>query len=426
MKCKKCGHVNSEYSIICENCNAPLSIEENKALQEKYHNKNHHIDIEEIHEHSMEHDFNRTRKQVFKGVIVFLLLFVTFVGYFLMNYILDKESKEILNTYSEYMKSSSSALFYFGDDTKIDHLCEEYSKNYGFDYLNIEARKLSKKKQRKIQKELNIYNIHSTLVITQSGVPVTSITNMKEEELKTFLQKEGLISSYEGNTKESLEAFKNAFESNTPTLLYFPTSYHDKLEESSKTLESIANQYSLSYYEVSGHLLSKRQLLKLMSQLGYSEIQEDLILYIVDGKVVTTVEDTKKSDYFKLLESYGIIDTSSADYLINISFPKFQEFLKEEKTKYVVLIGSSDCSYCDRVKTTLGQISNQYRIIIYYLNASANLEAISKKVEELGVETGLSTPFLLIFEKGKALDYVVGPTTKELYVEKLTEMGVIR
>jgi len=41
MKCKKCGHVNSEYSIICENCNAPLSIEENKALQEKYHNKNH-------------------------------------------------------------------------------------------------------------------------------------------------------------------------------------------------------------------------------------------------------------------------------------------------------------------------------------------------------------------------------------------------
>ena len=90
------------------------------------------------------------------------------------------------------------------------------------------------------------------------------------------------------------------------------------------------------------------------------------------------------------------------------------------------MIGSSDCSYCDRVKTTLGQISNQYQIIIYYLNASANLEAISKKVEELGVETGLSTPFLLIFEKGKALDYVVGPTTKELYVEKLTEMGVIR
>ncbi len=427
MKCEKCGHVNSEYSIICENCNAPLNIEENKALQEKYHNKNHHIDIEDIHNNSNEHDFNHTRKQVFKGVIVVLLLFISFVTYLLVSYILDKESKEVLNRYSEYMKNSTVALFYFGNEEEINQLCEEYSKNYGFDYLNIQAKKISKKKKRQIQKELNIYNVYSTLVITQSGVPITSVTDISsKEELQKFLQKEELISSYLGDTTDSLESFKDAFASDSPVLLYFPTSYHEDVKKSSEQLEAIAEQYALSYYEVSGYLLSKRQLLKLMSQLGYSEIQEDLILYIIDGKVVTTVEDTKKGDYFKLLSSYGIIDTSSANYLINISFSKFQEFLKEDKTKYVILIGSNDCVYCDRVKTMLGQIANQHHLVIYYLNATTNIEDVSKLVEELGVETGLSTPFMLIFEKGKVLDYVVGPTTKELYVEKLTEMGVIR
>lgn len=427
MKCEKCGHINSEYSIICEKCNSPLKIEENKDLQEKYHNKNHHIDIEEITDDKPKQDFNHTRKQVFKGVIVFLLLFVAFIIYLLGSYILDKGSKDILDTYSEYMKNSSAALFYFGDQKEINNLCEQYSKNYGFDYLNIQTKKISQKQKRKMQEELNIYNVSSTIVIIQNGVPVATTSNvLTKDNLIDFLQNKELIPMYLEDTEKSLSSFKDAFSDSEPVLLYFPTSYHNKIEKSKESLQSLAEQYSLKYYEVDGYLLSKRQLLKLMSQLGYSEIQEDLILYIVDGKVVTTAQDIEKKDYFKLLSSYGIIDISSANYLINISYSKFQEFIKDEKTKYVILIGSDDCTYCDRVRTTLGQIANQYQIVIYYLNATTTWDDVSKNVEALGIETGLSTPFMLIMEKGKILDSIVGPTTKELYVEKFTEMGVIR
>lgn len=164
-----------------------------------------------------------------------------------------------------------------------------------------------------------------------------------------------------------------------------------------------------------------------MTQLGYSEIQEDLILYIVDGKVEQTVKDTKKKDYFQLLSSYDIIDTSSADYLVSISYNKFLEMMIDEKEKYVILIGSNDCLSCDRVRPILGQLANQNQIVIYYLNATSEWDNISAKVKELGVETGLtSTPFMIIVEKGKILDSVVGFATRSLYIEKLTEMGVIR
>ncbi len=428
MKCESCGHVNSSYSIVCEKCGTPLKIEENELLQKKYHDKGKHIDIEEIEEIHDEPDFNKIRKQV-RRMIVFIIVFVlAYLLYFLAIYLLDEGSKEVLNTYSDYMENSSLALFYFGDERELDSLCEDYSKNYGFDYLNIQTNKISKKNRKKIQKELNVYNVTAALVIVKNGVPVASFTQIDEEEkILEFLQINEVIPQYLGDTEAELASFKNAFESENPVLLYFPTSYHNNIENSEESIKSIAEQYDLEYHEVKGYLLSKRQLLKIMSQLGYTEIQEDLILYIVDGKVEKAVTDTEKKSYFKLLSSYGIIDTSSADYLVHISEEQFFELMKDEKSKHVILIGSDDCNYCDRVKPVLGQIANQKQIVIYYLNVSNKGDAISEKVKEMGLETGITnTPFMMIVEKNTILGHIVGPAKKDLYLETLTEMGVIR
>lgn len=427
MKCEKCGHENGPYAIICEKCGTPLKIEENKLLQEKYHDKGKHIDIEEIVEINEAPDFNKTRKKVFKVLVFTIIILIAFLLYFVGSYLLDKGSKEVLDTYSDYMKNSSLALFYFGEEKEIDSLCQNYSKDYGFDYLNIQIHKISQKNKRKMQQELNIYNVTSALVVIKSGVPIVSLPQVEEEEVLPFLQENELVPKQLGDANEQLEEFKKATSSENPVLLYLPTSYREDIDNSSKALRSISEQYNLEYYEVKGYYLSKKQLMKLMTQLGYSEIQEDLILYIVDGKVEQTVKDTKKKDYFQLLSSYDIIDTSSADYLVSISYNKFLEMMIDEKEKYVILIGSNDCLSCDRVRPILGQLANQNQIVIYYLNATSEWDNISAKVKELGVETGLtSTPFMIIVEKGKILDSAVGFATRSLYIEKLTEMGVIR
>lgn len=426
MKCEKCGHKNNSYSIVCENCGTPLKIEENKFLQEKYHDKGKHIDIEEI-DIQDSFEFNRTRKKVFRGILFISIFLFAFLLYFLTSYLLDKGSKEVLDTYSTYMKNSSLALFYFGNDDEIDSICHDYASDYGFDYLNIQINKISKKSRRKIQEELNIYNVTSAFVVVKLGVPIVSMTHIEKDNVLDFLQKNELVPIQLGDSKKQLDEFKKAMSSDNTALLYFPTDYHETVENSSKSLKAIAEQYNLEYYEVRGYLLSKRQLLKLMTQLGYSEIQGDLILSIKNGKVEKTVEDVEKNSYFQLLSSYGIIDTSSANYLIPISYEQFLELTNKEKEKQVILIGSDDCVACERVRTILGQIAEQNHIIIYYLRTTNKWDDISKKMKELGIEEGLtSTPFMLIVEKNKGIDYIVGQATKELYVEKLTEMGLIR
>lgn len=433
MKCEKCNHENSEYSIICEKCGAPLNIEENKFLQEKYHNKGRHIDIEEIEKTQNSMDFNTTRKKVFKIIVAFLILLFILLIYGIVNYLVDKESKEMLDSYSYYMKNSSLVLFYFGTNEELDEMCSEYSTSYGFDYLNIKANKITQKNKKKMREELNVYNIMSTLVIVQSGVPIATLSNpQSEEDILSFLQGNELVPMYLGDTEVSLTAFKNALASENPALIYFPTSFSENVEDNSEVLQSIAEQYAIDYYEIQGYFLSKKQLLRLMSQLGFSEIQDDLLIYVMNGKIEKIITDTDKNSdsYFQLLSSYDIIDVSSADYLINISTTQFQEFLEDEKEKHVVLIGSNNCAYCDRVKPILGQIASQYQVAIYYLNvntSSADWNTISNAIVEMGINTGLtSTPFMLVVEKHTVLDYIVGLATKDFYVESLTEIGVIR
>ena len=74
MKCDKCGYSNTEYDIICENCGAPLKIENNIELQKKYNNKQRAIDIEHITpDHSAEM-FNRTKKKVSLALIIIIVL----------------------------------------------------------------------------------------------------------------------------------------------------------------------------------------------------------------------------------------------------------------------------------------------------------------------------------------------------------------
>ncbi len=430
MQCDKCGHTNSIYSVVCEQCGAPLNIENNTFLQEKYHDKGTHIDIEEIEKTDQEPDFNETKKKVSKAVIVFAILIIASFLFFLMDYFTNRNSQEVWNQYKDYMKNSSLALLYLGNDKDLDDICKEFSSAYEFDYLNIDAKKITRGKKKKIREELNIYNVTSTMVVIQSGVPTATLSNVKEEEaLIEFLKEQELIPEQLEDVNPILENYRNAFASEKKTILYLPTSSHEKIEENSETLYSIALEYSYDYYEVKGYLLSRKQLLRMMSQLGYSEIQDDLIVSLVDGKVDKVIVDTEKNSdsYFQLLSSYGIIDSTSTEFLLPISYEEWDSMVSNGTNKSVVLIGSENCSSCDSMKVILGLLSNRYQLDIYYLDATNTKDQVSEKIRQMGIETGLSTtPFLMISEKGSILDTIIGVSTRELYIEKLTELGVIR
>lgn len=430
MQCEKCGHQNNPYSVICEKCGAPLNTENNEFLQEKYHHKGKHIDIEEIEKAAPVTDFNEMRRKVSRTVVAILILIMAFFLYFLGTYFVDRGARELLNTYNDYMKNSSLVVFYFGTNEELNQQLEEFQENYEFDYLQIESKNLSRNKKAKIREELNVYNLTSTVVVVQKGVPIATLSNVNDKEsLITFLKGEGVIPDILEDTQKDLEAFNEAIHSDEPTLLYFPTKYSEQLESNSELLESIASQYSLQYYFSRGFIFSKNQLYRIMSQLGYSEIQDNLILYMQDGKIekILLEKDKNNLSYFQFLSSYDIIDTSSADYLKNITMKQFKSFTVDEKNRYVILIRNESCVYCDRVEPVLGGIANQNQFTIYRLDATNTRDEISNLLNSMGLVEGLtSVPFLVVIERNHVIDYIAGPSSKELYIEKLTEVGVIR
>lgn len=429
MKCDKCNHDNSEYSIICEKCSAPLNIEKNIFLQEKYREKGTHIDIEDLEKTQKMPDFNHTKKKVSYVMIFFFSLLLIFVLYYLYGFFVDNNSKKIIDEYNSLMKNSTLAIFYFGDDKEIDEKCQIYSSNYDFEYLNIQTSDISRKKKNEIRKNLNIYNLTSTFVIVSNGVPISSVTKITDaEKLLEYLQNNNLVPLIIGDTNPILNDFKSSISSDDGMLIYLPTSYDEINDKKDQILINISEQYNLDYKKIDAYLLSKKQLLKMMSQLGFSEIQEDLLVYVNSGSVVNVIEatTTDENSYFKLLTNYGIIDISSKDYLVNISSSKFESLIKE-KNKNVILIGTDNCNYCDRVRPILGQIAYQYGITLYYLDATKDLNKISDLIKEGGYSNGLSSaPFLMISENKKIVDYVIGLSEKKLYIDKLTEIGVIK
>lgn len=427
MKCEKCEHVNSDSLNSCENCGAPL----NNDLKEKniYPKKGKHIDIEDITEEKEQPSFSQTKIKV-RNFLLFLLLIVIIGAVYLVGVLMTETfSQEVFKKYKDIMEHSSLALIYLGYDEDINQKCIDYSENYGFDYVNIEANKISLSKKKKLRNELNIYNLTSTLVVVQDGVPITYYSKVAStDELLEFLQENYLVPMKIEDTTETLELFKNSVVALDDTIIYLPTKYEDETEIKSKAIQEICEENGMLYVEVKGYVLSNKQLKKVMSQIGFSEIQDDLVLYVSDGKVVTVLEADKTSEdaYFHLFTNRGIIDVTSGDYLKEINKSKFAKIVEEKKLN-VIFISTDDCSYCERVKPVLGKIAAQNNLVIYHLNATKDKTKISNMIKELGYDDGLTlTPFVLLVENNRYVDSIIGLADKELYNNKFVEYGVIK
>ena len=424
MKCEKCGFNIEGSNESCKNCGAPI---ENKKVV--YPKKGKHIDIEDIVEEKEVLTFNQAKRGV-RNFFLFLLLFIIIGAvYFLGVFIVNSFSTELFNNYNDIMDNSPLALIYLGADEKLDEACNEYALNYDFDYINIDVGKLSFSRKRQLREELNIYNLTSTLVIVKNGQPITYFSKLKTtDELLNFLQKNYLVPNFLDNPKEILEQFKVSSTATEDTIIFLATNYTDKTDEKARSSQTISEENGLIYQEIKGYALSQRQLIKLMTQIGFSEIQDDLILYVSEGKIVSTFEakETSESEYFHLFSNRGIIDINSGSYLKKILKKDFLKIVDEKKTN-VILIETTDCSYCERVKPILGKISSQNEITIYYLDATKIREDVSDKIKELGYKEGLTTtPFVLIVENGKYRDSIIGLADKDLYSSKFLEYGIIK
>lgn len=425
MICKKCGHNISDVDKICENCGTPIENEKEEKVSPK---KGKHIDIEDITEEKEGLSFNETKRGV-RNFLLFLLLGVILIlMYVLGSFILDNAYEKVFNEYEDILKYSKLGVVYLGTDEEIANICNDYSLNYEFDFVHIETNKISKSKKEQLRKELNIYNVNSTVVIVQDGVPLTSAIIKDQDALVTYLQKNQIIPTIIADTTDILSDYKEALASKEETIIYIPTSLSDDTSTKSKLIKEISNDNNLKYYEIDAYLLSYKQLKNIMSQLGFSEIQDDLLLYINNGEILYTLDadGTTEKYYFQLLANRGIIDVTFGEYIVTISSNKFKTMV-QEKEKNVIFIATDSCKYCDNVKSILSQIAKTENVEIYYLDATKEKDEVSNIIVDLGYDEGMTvTPFVLIVENNKYIDSIIGLADKDLYMNKFIEYGVIK
>lgn len=430
MVCEKCGYKNSEYDIICEKCGSPLNIEKNIELQKKYNHKQRAIDIEEITPDQYKVEFANTKKKVRLALIFFIILSFLLLLVFSIIILKEVKSNDILTKYNEFVESSDIGVLYLGKDDDINKMLNTYAKDYEFNYLYISTSKITAIKKNRIKNKLKLNKINSTIVILEKGKVIASLDDSKNDDsLKKFLQKNNILPNELGNPNEVINSFDNSLKSQEPIVVYIANNKNESNAKHNKQLKEFCDDYSINYIFIEGYYLTDNQKLKLLKKLNYSEIHDELVAIIDEGNIKEVseyVSDSKK-EYFELASNYGIIDVSSSQSLQNINFNTLKHLIAS-KDKIIMMIGSNDCQYCERLKPIIGKIGIQNNITIYYFEPSnEELSSVEEYLTSLGYkEVKLSTPLIMITENSQLLDYIIGFSEKSLYEEKFSELGVIR
>lgn len=427
MKCDVCGHENSKFDIVCAECKAPLNIDSNEFLKEKYKEKGKHIDIEEIEYKEKKTSFNDTRKSVLKAIIAIITVCGLFLLYLSYVFFVEKQSSKLMREYNSLMKDSPLLLIYFGQEVKVDELCQTYADNYDFDYLNIDASKLTRNKKKQVRSDLNIDNLDTTLVVVRNGTPVANIFGTKDTaEITRFLFNYDLIPLLISDTAPILEKLNTALLSEEKTVIYLETRYAEDRETKIDVLNAFSEQHPFDFISIEGFYLSKKQLLKIMSQLGYTEIQNNLFIYVYEGKIIKSIVDTASdaNGYFELFSFYDIIDGAGEEHLAYINSSEFEE-LVNSKEKNVIIIGNGT-TYCERIKPIAGSVASYHKIKIYYYDANNDRDKTVKIIQEMGYTGEITFPLTIIVEKGKIIKDMIGQVDKQLFTDTLIEYGVIR
>lgn len=433
MRCEKCDYENSEYSIICEKCGSPLNIEKNIELQKIYNHKPRVIEIEEIAlPEDKEAVFNNTRKKITNVLIVLLFFVVILLFALISNIVRDYRSRDIMNQYDVFIKEKSLGILYFGNDEEASNLLKNYSTLYNFNYLNIDARKITTFKRNHIKDDLNLKKIRSTVVLVENGKTVGWLDDYKydtKDVMIVFLQNHNVIPNELGNPTEVINKFDEAIVSTNPMIIYYVNTKTERQNINNQELKKLFNDYSIDYTFVEGYYLSDSQNLSLLRKLNYNEIQEELLIIVDEEKIVTIIEnvDFEENDYFEIASRYGIIDESSANSLTNVSFNEFKSIISSQ-SKNIIMLGKADCEYCERIRPIIGKISIQNNLTIYYYQINVKeYSIVDEYLLSIGYTGGkILPPVILITENNKVLDFVVGLSDKNLFESKFRELGVIR
>lgn len=361
-----------------------------------------------------------------KNIILIISSAILLITFFLLfQYIRDNK---LVNDIKDYIEDDIKILYITNKENYSNYPIKLFEK-YDIDYMYIESTNLSKFEIKRIEKIINTKYISNVIAIFNNGKIIDAIIEYENSEsLNLFLQKNNIIPEIIGDNSKIISSVEKSLNGDY-TLLYFPYKYTEDIDNQEKILKEISKEYEFFYSKVEAYLLSASQQKKLNTILQISSVEDQIVILIKDKKIIGSVRGiNNKLQYLELLKKFNFI-TKISQNVINIDYDNFVSLLNSSD-KNIILISKDDCKYCTEVEEVLNEISIEYDVKVYSVNIGkldSNMGVeVSKKLVDLGYSDGVTTPITLIVENNKLINYVIGASNKQYFVDIFSENGIIK
>lgn len=361
-------------------------------------------------------------KKILIGIFFSLLVII------FLYLLLSTRDNDLVKNIKEFVRIDTKVLYISDKDNYSDYPIDLFKK-YEVDYLYIDSTKLSNVEKTKIEKITNSNYFSNIIVIYKNGKIVDAIIEYDtEESLNKFLQEHELIPEIIGDNSKIIDSV-NKLLTTEYSLIYLPYKPLDEIESQDKILKKICDDHEINYKKIDAYLLSQSQQNKLNSILQISTVEDQIVILVKDEKVIGSIRGiNNKKKYLNQLEDFNFIEDIGY-FITHINLDEFNNLLNNNE-KNIIVIGKDECKYCDQVNETLNNISINYDIKINHINVGKIDSDIAIEVEEklssLKYNDGFTTPMVLIVENNKMLNYIIGSSNEEYFIDIFTENGIIK
>ena len=156
-----------------------------------------------------------------------------------------------------------------------------------------------------------------------------------------------------------------------------------------------------------------------------STVDEQIIILIKDKTIIGNLREVENKEYYiKHLKEINFIKNSEKIEKINLD--KFNKLIKSFDTN-VIVIGNKENKDCVDLLEVLKEIDIETINYLELKDTNDNaFKDVQKRLNNIGFSDGFTLPILIITQNDKLLDYTIGKSTKEYYIELFTENGIIK
>lgn len=358
--------------------------------------------------------------------VIHIVSFCILVLLFLLLLIFTMDSKKIKEI-DEFIKTDVKLLYI--TPTKVSDYTTKILDNYDIEYMNIESSKLSVFEIKKLEEITNSNDLNNIIVIYMNGKFIKSLNKNKKEDVQKFLQESDIIPSKIFYDVGKIMNSANKILDDDYSMVYIPYKYSRDVDNQDQIFNDISSKYNIGYKRIDAYLLSNTQQQKINNLLGISYVEDQILILVKDKKNIANIRGVhSKNTYIESLYEFNFINELDIK-INNIDIDDFEDKL-ESNTKNIILIGAEQLKDSRDIFALLNQMIYNYDIEVDYIDVenetSKTYNKVKEKLENIGYEGGFSLPIVIIVEANNILDYAIGNSKEDYFIDIFIENGVIK